>query len=147
MKRNIRSTGHSSSRTHFSISVYRRQWQAVVHAGDVFVRGLLYDTTVLRVDISRSDVDRTEVPPSPTTDDGPWHPPVPQHSKDIELHSSRPTRIHLHLRLVDRSWHHSFGETTSYFFCVAQATLHAHIAIIISVHQFQKSRQVLSKSA
>lgn len=98
--------------------VYRRQWQAVVHAGDVFVRGLLYDTTVLCIDISRSDMDRTEVPPSPTTDDGPWHPPVPQHSKDIELYSSRPTRIHLHFRMVDRCWHHSFGETII-FLCIS----------------------------
>ena len=85
----------------------------MVHAGDVFVRGLLYDTTVLRVDISRSDVDRTEVPPSPTTDDGPWHPPVPKHSKDIEFHSSRPTCIDLHLRLVNSCWHHSFGKISA----------------------------------
>jgi len=41
----------------------------MVHVGDVLVRGLLHNPSVLRVHLPGSDVDRASISPSPETND------------------------------------------------------------------------------
>lgn len=106
--------------TFFSLSkistsaVYCSIRQAVVHARDVLLRGLLHHPSVLRVHLHGQNVDRSEVPPSLETHDCSWHPPISQRSQDLQLNPIGSAYLHLHLRLAHGGWNHTSGKWKSY---------------------------------